>query len=108
MATLEKRGDYWRVKIRRNGFPVQTRSFDTKAVAERWARDIENEMDKGVFFDRTESEKNTLRDVLAGRNGIVALTWRAGYWPVIDATAGGNAWRHDCGAERGSRPRQRV
>ncbi len=64
MATLEKRGDYWRVKIRRNGFPVQTRSFDTKAVAERWARDIENDMDKGVFFDRTESEKNTLRDVL--------------------------------------------
>ena len=50
MATLEKRGDYWRVRIRRNGFPVQTRSFDTKAVAARWARDIESEMDKGIFF----------------------------------------------------------
>lgn len=65
MATLEKRGDYWRVKIRRKGFPIQTRSFDTKALAERWSRDIENEMDKGVFIDRTESEKNTLRDVLS-------------------------------------------
>lgn len=65
MATLEKRGGYWRVKIRRKGFPIQTRSFDTKAQAERWTRDIENDMDKGTFFDRTESEKNTLRDVLA-------------------------------------------
>lgn len=65
MATLEKRGDYWRVKIRRKGYPIQTRSFDTKAQAERWTRDIENEMDKGVFVDRTESEKNTLRDVLS-------------------------------------------
>lgn len=65
MATLEKRGDYWRVKIRRKGFPLQSRSFDTKAQAERWARDVENEMDKGIFVDRTESEKNTLRDVLA-------------------------------------------
>ena len=64
MATLEKRGDYWRVRIRRNGFPVQTRSFDTKAVAARWARDIESEMDKGIFVDRTEAEKNTLGDIL--------------------------------------------
>jgi integrase len=64
MATLEKRGDYWRVKIRRKGFPIQTRSFDTKTNPQRWARDIETEMDKGSFLDRTESEKNTLRDVL--------------------------------------------
>ena len=64
MATLEKRGDFWRVKIRRKGYPVQTRSFDTKVQAERWARDIESEMDKGLFIDRTEAEKNTLRDVL--------------------------------------------
>jgi integrase len=65
MATLEKRGDYWRAKIRRKGYPIQTCSFDTKVQAEKWARNIENEMDKGVFVDRTESEKNTLRDVLS-------------------------------------------
>ncbi|MHB1174817.1 MAG: hypothetical protein ACYCZJ_06820 [Sulfuriferula sp.] len=65
MATLEKRGDYWRAKIRRKGFPIQSRSFDTKIQAEKWARDIENDMDKGVFVDRTEAEKNTLGDVLA-------------------------------------------
>ena len=59
MATLEKRGDYWRAKIRRQGYPIHTRSSDTKAQAERWARNIENDV------DGTESEKNTLRDVLS-------------------------------------------
>lgn len=64
MSTLEKRGDYWRVKIRRKGFPNQTRSFDTKAQAQRWARDLERDMDRGFFVDRTESEKNSLRDLI--------------------------------------------
>lgn len=65
MAAFEKRGDYWRVKIRRKGFPVQTRSFDTKSLAARWASDIESEMSRGLFVDRTETEKNTLRDILS-------------------------------------------
>jgi len=65
MATVEKRGKFWRVKIRRRGYPEQTRSFDVKLHALRWAREIENEMDRGVFIDRTEAEKNTLGDVLS-------------------------------------------
>jgi integrase len=64
MATFEKRGDFWRAKVRRNGFPAQSRTFDNKALAERWAREIENEMDRGDFVDRTEAEKNTLAEVL--------------------------------------------
>ena len=51
MATLEKRGDFWRVKIPRKGYPAQTRSFDTKAQAERWPRDIESEKNTGIFQD---------------------------------------------------------
>ena len=35
-ATLEKRGpNQWRVKIRRRGYPLQTRTFETKATADR-------------------------------------------------------------------------
>ncbi len=35
MATFEKRGDLqWRAKVRRRGFPLQTRTFFTKADAE--------------------------------------------------------------------------
>jgi integrase len=64
MATIERRATYWRVKIRRRGFPEQTRSFDTKASAEKWARDVERDLDRGIFVDRTEAEKNTLSDLI--------------------------------------------
>jgi hypothetical protein len=64
MATFEKRGQYWRAKIRRKGYPEQTQSLDLKSKAEAWARSIENEMDKGTFVDRTETEKNTLGDLI--------------------------------------------
>ena len=39
MATITKRGDLqWKVKVRRMGFPLQSRSFDAKAESEAWAR----------------------------------------------------------------------
>ena len=52
MPSVEKRGEFWRVRIRRHGFPMQSRTFDNKALAERWAREIENTMDRGDFVDR--------------------------------------------------------
>lgn len=65
MATIRKRGPrQWEVRIRRKGHPVQCRTFETKETAERWARDIESEMDKGVFVDRTEAEETTLTQAL--------------------------------------------
>jgi hypothetical protein len=60
MASITKRGDYWRAFVRRRGYPQQTRTFDTKASAEAWARRVESEIDRGVFVDRTEAERNTL------------------------------------------------
>jgi tRNA A37 methylthiotransferase MiaB len=54
MPTFEKRGRYWRVRVRRRGYPVQSRTFDTKARADAWARSVEGEMDRGLFVDRTE------------------------------------------------------
>lgn len=64
MATIRPKGDSWHVQIRRKGYPIQTRTFDSKKEAERWARVIEAEMDKGVYIDRGEAEKNTLHDIL--------------------------------------------
>ena len=65
MATYSKRGDFqWQVKIRRKGFPSQTRTFDTKAAAEAWGRQIESEMDRGVFVSRKEAENTTLSEAL--------------------------------------------
>jgi integrase len=65
MATIQSRGPYqWRVQIRKKGFPSQTKTFDTKADAEIWARSIENEMDRGIFVSRKESESTTLSEAL--------------------------------------------
>ena len=64
MATIRQRGRYWEAQIRRRGWPSLSRSFDTKATAEAWARRAESEMDRGVFVDRTEAERNTFDDLL--------------------------------------------
>jgi integrase len=69
MATITKRSDNlgdasWQVKIRRKGFPAVSKTFDNKAQAEVWAHQIESEMSRGAFMDRSEAEKNTLGDML--------------------------------------------
>ncbi|MBU2817189.1 integrase, partial [Acidithiobacillus ferrooxidans] len=37
MASIQKRGNYWRVQIRRTGYPTLSSTFDTKAEATLWA-----------------------------------------------------------------------
>lgn len=65
MATIEKRGtSQWRVKVRKKGYPVLTQTFSKKALAERWARDVESSMDKDIFIDHREAEQTTLANVL--------------------------------------------
>ena len=54
----------WQVKIRRRGWPAQSATFDSKVHAEAWARQIEGEMDRGVFVSRSEAEGTTLADAL--------------------------------------------
>ena len=66
MASITKRKDtgYWRVQVRRQGYEPLSRTFDTKALAEAWARRTESEMDRGSFVDRTEAERTTLAEAL--------------------------------------------
>lgn len=64
MATFERRQGFWRVKVRRAGFPTQSRSFDNKALAQTWAREVESKMDRGDFVDRSEADRYSLGDVL--------------------------------------------
>lgn len=47
MATIVKRGDKWRVQIRRRGQPTLSKTFSKKALAEKWARETEVELDQG-------------------------------------------------------------
>ena len=65
MAQFVKRGPHQvRARIRRKGFPEVSKTFERMTDARQWARDIENEMDRGVYVSRKEAESTTLYDAL--------------------------------------------
>ncbi|KJV29337.1 hypothetical protein VI06_10565 [Aquitalea magnusonii] len=65
MASFRKRGELqWQARISRKNFPSQVKTFNTRADAEAWARQIESEMDRGVFVSRVEAETTTLAEAL--------------------------------------------
>jgi len=57
MAAITKRGSRWQAKIRKKGYPEQSKTFRTKAAAERWANLIESEMERGVFISTITAEQ---------------------------------------------------
>ena len=52
------------MKIRRKGYPVQSKTFESEEDAKKWARLIEGEMDRGIFTSQAEAEKTTLKEAL--------------------------------------------
>ncbi|HMC17657.1 MAG TPA: site-specific integrase [Gemmatimonadales bacterium] len=64
MATIEKRGQFWRVKVRRAGLPAQTKTFDNRTHAQQWARSVESDLDKGIVVDRRTAQRLSLAEVL--------------------------------------------
>ncbi|MGH8609536.1 MAG: tyrosine-type recombinase/integrase [Gammaproteobacteria bacterium] len=65
MATFRKRGPYqWQAQIRKKGYPPQSKTFETHASAEQWAREVEHEMDRGIFVSRGEADSTTLGELL--------------------------------------------
>ena len=50
MASVRKRGArQWQAQVRKRGYPQETKTFETRAAAERWVRQAEHEMDMGYF-----------------------------------------------------------
>lgn len=65
MAKITHRGEYqWQARIRRVGYPQQSKTFTTKAEAEAWVRDIEGRIDRGIFVDTGLLEKTKFSDIL--------------------------------------------
>jgi integrase len=68
MATFTKRklksSITWQAKIRRRGRPTVTQTFVRRADAEAWASTLESEMARGIFLDRSEQERVTIREGL--------------------------------------------
>jgi integrase len=52
MASFEKRGDFqWRAKVRRQGQPALSKTFDIRKDAEDWAREVERKIKRGEVDD---------------------------------------------------------
>jgi integrase len=65
MGTISKRGELqWQAKVRRKGYPSQSRTFSYKEDAAKWVRELERAADTGGVVDRREAEKNTLGAIL--------------------------------------------
>ena len=65
MATIKKRENgKWQAKIRRKGYPSQSKTFVTKTEATKWARDVESDMDKSTFKSTSLVEQKKMTDAL--------------------------------------------
>lgn len=65
MATFDKRDSgWWQAKVRRRGYPTQSKTFATRSEAEIWARKIESDLDRGIFQSASDAEKTTLADLI--------------------------------------------
>ena len=65
MASFRQRNGKWQARVIRDGYPDQTKTFESKVDAEKWARALESAIDKGQFVSTSEAHQTTLRDAIA-------------------------------------------
>lgn len=64
MASIRQREGKWQARVRRKGFPDEVRTFPSRQDAERWARSVESDIDKGSYVSRSEAESTTLKEII--------------------------------------------
>ena len=65
MATFRKLpSGSWQVRVRRQGEQTITKSFSSKTIAQKWARQVETKIDECSFVDRTELDTTTLGNLI--------------------------------------------
>lgn len=64
MASIRQRNSRWQARVIREGYPEQVKTFDSKAEAERWARAVESDIDKGQFVSLSEAQRTTLAEII--------------------------------------------
>jgi len=66
MATITKTDSgTWKALIRRKGWPTTSKTFRIKRDAEDWARTTEDEIIRGIYSPRSQSEKLTLSSAIS-------------------------------------------
>jgi integrase len=64
MASFRKHGNGWQARVRRQGHPDITKSLPSRLDAEKWARSVETDIDKGQFVSVSEAQRATLGDLI--------------------------------------------
>ena len=82
MATIRQRQDRWQAIIKRKGYPTQSKTFDLRKDAEKWARQQERALDAGQWMDQTEAQKTTLDDLLERYAREVSIAKRGAQVPA--------------------------
>lgn len=72
MASIRNRQCKWQARIIRKGYAPITKSFLAKQDTERWARQIESDIDKGSYTNSALAERTTFSEVK--RNYIQGVT----------------------------------
>ena len=77
MAYFRKRNGKWKVEINKPNFPRLSRTFLEKANGRKWARDVENRMDRNIYEDFSNAESTTLKDLIIKYRDEIVSTHKA-------------------------------
>ena len=64
MATFRIRKNKWQARVRRKGQPDVTKTFLIRTDAEKWARSIEIEIDRGSYINTSYAQKTLFKDLI--------------------------------------------
>ena len=64
MSTFRNRNGKWQARIQRQGQVPVSKLFGTRQDAERWARQVEAQMDQGKFVSLRLDERTTLGELI--------------------------------------------
>jgi integrase len=77
MATFRNRHGKWQARVQRKGQQPVSKSFQSKEDAQRWARQVEAEIDKGIYTNIALAERTLFQDVIERYVREVALKTRS-------------------------------
>ena len=64
MASIRFRSNKWQARVSRKGEQSLVKTFQTKEDAERWARSIEVEWDRGTYTNTHQAQKTTFGELI--------------------------------------------
>jgi integrase len=64
MASFRQRAEKWQARIKRIGYPAETKSFDTYDEAVKWARGVEVDIDRGTHINHSQINNLTLGEII--------------------------------------------